>query len=252
MLRSWLSQRRLKPPNPPLSHKSIFLGSFMQLLIPILVILFVVGCNTTADTFIPKKFNESEFTGLVSLGLAYADIKLDYELEDLNGKPIKFTTCQQVDGYNREKIQASQYRLITLLQVNCAAAKYFFSGKPAANTQFSQKLSLDLVKSFPAAVAPFTSREDMAKRQNKQLNEYEKKLVLKSSENGALTVIATDGEEITYTVMSKADMDNDSNEDIVVRLDWNIPNSFGQGFDLVLLSKTSAVAPIKLLWRYTK
>ena len=224
----------------------------MRLLIPILIILFVVGCDKTADSVIPKKFNESEFTGLVSLGAAYKDIKLDYELEDLNGKSIKFTTCNQVDEYDREKILGSQYRLFTLLQINCVAAKYYFSGKPAVNTQFPEKLSLDLVKSFPAVAAPFTSREDMAKRQNKRLNEYEKKLVLKSLDNGALTIVARDGEEITYTVMTRADVDNDSIEDIVVRLDWNIPKSFGQGFDLLLLSKTSAATPIKLLWRYTK
>ena len=224
----------------------------MKLFLPMLVIVFVLGCQTTANTVIPKQFNESEFTGLVSLGSTYADIKLDYELDDLSGKPIKFTNCQQVDGYSKEKIQSSQYRLFTLLHINCAAAKYFFSGKLSVNTQFPEILSMDFIKSLPATVAPFTSREDMAKRQNKWLKDYEKKLVLKSSDNGALTVVATDGEEITYTVMSKADVDNDSNEDIVVRLDWNIPNSFGQGFDLVLLSKTSAVAPIKLLWRYTK
>ena len=224
----------------------------MKLLFSILVILFVFGCETTADSVIPKKFNELEFAGLVSLGGTYTKIKLDYELDDLSGKPIKFTTCPQVDGFDREKIQSSQYRLLTLLKINCAAAKYYFSGKSSDNSQFPQKLSMNFIKSLPATVAPFTSREDMAKRQNKQLKDYEKKLVLKSSDNGALTVVATDGEEITYTVMSKADIDNDSNEDIVVRLDWNIPNSFGQGFDLVLLSKTSAVTPIKLLWRYTK
>lgn len=224
----------------------------MKLLFSILVILFVAGCETTADSVIPKKFNEVEFTGLVSLGGAYTDIKLDYELDDLNGKPIKFTTCQQVDGFDREKIQSSQYRLLTLLKINCAAAKYYFSGKSSINSQFPEKLSMNFIKSLPATVVPFTSREDMAKRQNKQLKDYEKKLVLKSSDNGAVTVVATDSEEITYTVMSRADVDNDLSEDLVVRLDWNIPNSFGQGFDLVLLSKTSAVAPIKLLWRYTK
>lgn len=224
----------------------------MKLLFSILVILFVAGCETTADSVIPKKFNEVEFTGLVSLGGAYTDIKLDYELDDLNGKPIKFTTCQQVDGFDREKIQSSLYRLLTLLKINCAAAKYYFSGKSSINSQFPEKLSMNFIKSLPATVVPFTSREDMAKRQNKQLKDYEKKLVLKSSDNGAVTVVATDSEEITYTVMSRADVDNDLSEDLVVRLDWNIPNSFGQGFDLVLLSKTSAVAPIKLLWRYTK
>ena len=224
----------------------------MRVLILILIFSGMFGCNPTADSVRSGKFNESDFAGLESLGDAYKHIKLDYELEDLNNKSIKFTTCQQVEGYDREKILASQYRLFTLLQINCAAAKYYFSGKLAVNTHFPDKLSLDLIKLFPAVAVPFTSREDMVKRQNKRLDEYEKKLQLKSLDNGAVTVVATGGEEMTYIVMARADVDNDSTEDIVVRLDWNIPNSFGQGFDLLVFSKTSAVAPIKLLWRYTK
>lgn len=224
----------------------------MQLLIPILVLLITLGCATRTDSVIPIKFNERDFTGLVSLGDSYKNIKLDYELDDLNKKSMKFTTCQQVDMQGKEKILVSQYRLFVLLQINCAAANHFFSGKPATITHFPEKLSLGLVRLFPAESAPHTGREDMTMRKNMRLEEYEKNLKLKSSDNGAVTVTATEDEEITYIVMARADVNNDSIEDIVVRLDWSIPNSFGQGFDLLVLSKTSAAAPIKLLWRYTK
>ena len=211
----------------------------------------LLGCSEATKAQLDKTFNEDEFTGLDKLNSSYKTMTLDYELDDKQNKPVKFTSCPQVEKTTEQQIQTSEFPLFVLLQINCAAAKYYFDGKQPAKSFFPEKLSLDFIKTLPATFTPNISREDMSRRESKLLGSYEK-LELVPNENNALTVMASDNVEITYHIMTRADIDNDSIEDLVIRLDWSIQNSFGKGFDLITLSKTSASAPVKLEWRYTK
>jgi len=54
---------------------------------------------------------------------------------------------------------------------------------------------------------------------------------------------------ITYVLMGRGDFDHDGAEDILLRLDWNIPTAFGRGFSMLLLSKPSVSAGAEVVWR---
>lgn len=194
-------------------------------------------------------FNEEYFAGLVSPEVGrYEDAVLDYQLDSPTGAPIHITRCPQVDSLGEDRVAPSQYPLYRLLSTNCLALKRYTESRPAERTYFPAQLTPGLVLSFPATAVPRINDEDLERRQGKTLGSYGGRPKASVAPDGGVRVVdRTD--ELTYSLMARADFDGDGTEDLLVRVDWRALDAMGEGTELLLLSRTSADAPVTVSWR---
>lgn len=223
--------------------------------------LNVVSCGPSEDAIepevgsameqgLPKFFNEEEFAGLVELGGGIDNVVLQYELDRTDGGVQVFNSCQDVGSIGDDQVVEHQFRLLRLLRINCRAAEIYFGSGHANESNFPALLSDALVSDFPAHAVPDIGGNALDLRDGMSMGQYEESLISAGDEGVSFDVTLTDGTEITYLIMARADHDGDGAEDWVVRLDWAIPDSFGEGSDLLVLSKPTPEDEIGIAWRF--
>lgn len=222
----------------------------MDKLILTLCLFFITSCFASQDVVSNKYFNENEFTGLVKLGTESKDTQLDYELDGTDGKAIHFTSCLQVANTKENDVVTHQFKLFHLLRVNCIAANKYAKASSFKHTNFPGTLSKSLASELPAQAIPNLGGNGLEMRKGLLMGKYEKNLRVGEIKTNSLSVTLTDGIEITYVIMARTDIDGDGYEDWIVRLDWSIPKSFGDGADLMVLFKPSSTSNVKIDWRY--
>jgi hypothetical protein len=211
--------------------------------------LLLIGCMGDEAERPVRMFNEQQFIGLISTEVTgYQDAMLDYELDDSQGGSAHFSHCAQVETTYEEDIEPSQFPLFDLLSVNCLALRHYAESQPAQHGYFPSGLTAALVAAFPADAVPRISDEEIVRRQGKALAGYEGALQVAIEPNGSAQIM-TMNDEITYNLMARADFDEDGNEDLLMRVDWHARDGFGEGSDLLMLSKTSDPGPVFVSWR---
>ncbi len=209
------------------------------------------GCvNTISSKAPPSYFNKEEFTGLVILPENGVDIVLKYELDQPNGKIVKITSCNQVKSLTENDVITHQYKLYRLLSMNCYATEKFISGESAKQSFFNRQSLLQIVSSMPATAVPNLGEDDFDLRQGKTLAEFEPSIETTDISQTIVSTVLTDNMNVNYVLLARKDINQDGVEDLIVRLDWHIPDSFGRGSMLIAISKTSKTNPIEILWRY--
>jgi len=213
-------------------------------------LLILTACSDPVRKEMPiRKFHTREFVGLVSAEpTSYGDAVLDYELDTSQGGMVRFTRCAEVESTDEQDIESSQYPLFRLLFTNCQALRRYAESHPARRSFFPARMSEELLAAFPATAVPRISDEEMKRREEKTLSEYEAVLRIAVQTDGSVQV-TNKADEMTYHTMARADFDGDGTEDILMRVDWHSREAFGQGTDLFLLSKPSDSAPISVAWR---
>lgn len=222
----------------------------MNKLILILFLLCVTSCTINKNATSHKYFNKNNFTGLVQLGSEGRDILLDYELDGTNGKVIHFASCFEVDKTKEEEVVAHQFKLFRLLRINCKAAKIYSESRNFSDTNFPNTWSKSLFSTLPAQAVPNLGGDSLEMRKGSLMGKYEKNIRIEKIKTNNFSVALTSGIEISYVILAHIDFDGDGYEDWLVRLDWSIPKSFGDGADLIVLSKASSNSNIKINWRY--
>ncbi len=211
----------------------------------------ISGCNSTKITS-PQTdfFNKEAFTGLVQLTNNINDTLLEYELDKPDGTSIKITSCKQTNDLTDSDITPHQYKLYQLLIINCYAAKKYLTGNPAKQSYFDNQSLLNIILNLPATAVPDLGGNSLDTRKNKSLKAFESSIKIGTSSDNSISVTLTDNIHIEYVLLAKKDINKDGFENIILRLDWYIPDTFGSGSVLIALEKKSKQKPIGILWRY--
>ena len=205
--------------------------------IPLFLIL-LSSCSNTSKSYQPRFFSNN-FVGLiVDKVVDYQSVQLDYDLTSPDEKNVNFSSCQQVDSIQDQDILASEYHLLTMLRLNCKALKMYTTAGEAKTSYLGQLLDEKAIRNLPATAYPYVNNEDKAKRLNKTLSEYHTYLESELLLNGA-TRIETDVDTVIYQAIATGDFNNDSIEDVLIRIDWSVKNAFDKGSKLILLTKKS-------------
>ncbi len=206
--------------------------------IPLFLIL-LSSCSNTSESYQPQFFSNN-FVGLTSDKVVdYQSVQLDYDLTSPDEKNVNFSSCQQVDSTKDQDILTSEYHLLTMLRLNCKALKMYTEAGEAKTSYLRKLLDEKTIRNFPATAYPYVNNEDKAKRLNKTLSEYHTYLESELLPNGA-TRIETDVDTVIYQTVATGDFNNDSIEDVLIRIDWSVKNAFGKGSKLVLMTKKSS------------
>ena len=194
-------------------------------------------------------FNEAAFTGLVALPKTGTDIPLDYDLTKPNGENLHITSCKQVKDFTDTSIDIREYSLQRLLTLNCMAAEEFLLGQNATTSFFTEQSLVNIISNLPAMAVPDLGGDGLStKREGRTLIDYEKSLNPTATRPMVVTVRLEGNMMVDYIIMAREDLNNDGIEDLILRLDWDIIDAFGDGTTLIAVSKTSENSPIEILW----
>ena len=219
-----------------------------HLLIPF-VLLSLTGCTVFHDAPPPSTFNAPVFAGLTgSAEGAYPSANLDLVLDKAGGGEIRFVSCPQVEATDEARIRADQYSLFRLLQTNCQALKRYAGARPARISHLPDALTPDLVGNLPAEAMPRIANEAPAAPAGRPLKAIVAVEVIEALPDGRVRVLtATD--ESFYTRLAQADFDGDGVQDILLRLDWRARDAFGNGVDLLQVTRLAPNGVLRVTWR---
>ncbi|HEY4542791.1 MAG TPA: hypothetical protein VIG66_10515 [Noviherbaspirillum sp.] len=196
-----------------------------------------------------RTFNTAQFTGLASESAqGYDDAALDYELDSKDGRAIRVKHCREVESITDDSVIESQFPLLRLLRINCAALKKFSESAPAERSFFPRPLVRSTVAAFPASATPYVSDNETVLRGTGTIGRHASKPKVRIIAPEVAKVIAKQ-DELHYVVLARADFDHDGTEDLLLRVQWSALDARGNGTDLFLLSRSSATAPVTLIWR---
>lgn len=221
-------------------------------LFALFVILLLPACAVQSGPGKSKYFNSEKFIGLEAISNDYKQVKLDYQLDGADGEVIMFQSCEDVENAESSGVVTSQFDLYRLLTVNCMAARKIADGTVPAMGYLPEELSPEFLRSIPATAVPNQGGDVQAGRFDTPMGQYEKELTILGSTENSISVKLTDGMEVDYILLGRADVNKDGIEDFVMRLDWAVPESFGRGTDLVVLTRLGEAAPVTLISRYPK
>lgn len=212
--------------------------------------LLFCACSTSQDNKLTaqKFLNEDEFVGLEVLGKSYGDIKLDYELDGVNGELIAFSSCLDVEKTKESDVVTSQFHLLMLMKLNCQAAKFYHHAPNNSKSYLTKTPSENWVKNLPALAVPDLGGESLANL-NGVMIEHEPQLKINSISDKSVQVLLSGDLDVTYVILASGDFDSDGDEDLLIRLDWRITSAFGKGFELLMLSQKVAGSTMEVVWR---
>lgn len=211
-------------------------------------VLALSGCGTLANDPVEKWFNQEEFVGLEDLSSSYDAVTLAYGLDGQSGNLVSFKRCKDVEDAKESDIVQSQFPLYRKLQINCMGVKFFHTGSVAEQDYLPDDFSQNLVSQLPAVVVPNQGGSSLKIQNVQVLSEREAvNLVGESDKQFTLTVGTT---EVDYVLLAEVDTNNDGFQDWVLRLDWSQIDSFGEGTDLIVLTRKSRAGEIEVLTRF--
>lgn len=212
----------------------------------LLLTMAVSACTTPSGEPPTGYFNAEKFTGLVGMGSQGSNEKLDYILESPGGGELHFASCVDVAGTQEERVVPHQFQLFRLLNYNCKALELYRAGQPAEISHFPNGMSFEFIKQLPATAVPDLGGQTLEGRTG-TLGQREDLTLVSEQPNDVRVVF--DAMDINYVLMARRDLDGDGLEDLLVRLDWAITDAFGDGFDLLMLSRLSEHGPITISQR---
>lgn len=214
------------------------------------LIATMVGCAATESPRGEKWFNQDQFVGLKMFSSSYDRITLSYELDAAGGELASFDSCMGVENTKESDIVQSQFPLFRKLQINCLGAKLFHDGAYANRSFLSNDLSSAVAREFPSTVVPNQGGTSLEPESGEHLADMESLKFISAGNNTLqLKIGAT---EIDYVLLAEADVNRDGYQDWILRLDWAQVDSFGEGTDLIVLTRKSEDGEIEVLQRYPK
>ncbi len=228
-------------------------SKFYSLVLATVFTLSLCTCQTphTKESSLQKLearwYNTHGFPGIESIGVTPHDLEFDIAFSKVDGDTVQVKNCLEVAYLGQDKIVESEFARWELLKADCEAANRFYAAPEVAINYWPTTFDFPLVKSFPATAVPYLGGQSLDGRTG-NLGEHEPKLTLLESNDHSVKISVEDM-VVNYVVVAKADFNRDGYQDIFVRLDWYIESSFGDGFDWVVLTKTSSDTTPLMLWR---
>ena len=212
------------------------------------VTAIIIGCVAVAHSPAQKWFNQESFVGLYDLSSSYESVTLAYDLDGRDGELVNFSSCNGVEDVEETDVVQSQFSLYRKLYINCLGAKYFHSGSEAERSYLPSDFSQSVINSFPASVVPNRGGNSLQVESGKMLLERDDvEVVEPKGKRFTLNVGTT---EVDYVLLSEVDANNDGFQDWVLRLDWSQTDSFGEGADLIILTRKTMGGDIEVVTRY--
>ncbi|WP_347331667.1 hypothetical protein [Marinimicrobium locisalis] len=208
----------------------------------------LTGCVAMANKSEGKWFNQEEFIGLEDMSSSYSALTLAYELDGQDGELIEFGGCKDVEDTAEADVVQSQFPLFKKLYINCMGAKYFHMGSVAEKDYLPDDFNPKLVNQIPASAVPNRGGTSLEASGNRPLAEMQGVKVVNTEDR--VFTLNVETTEVDYVLLSEVDANNDGFQDWVLRLDWSQSDSFGEGTDLIVLTKRAKSGEMEVLIRH--
>lgn len=215
-------------------------------------VLGLSACQTTniqseAEKQEARWYNVKDFEGVDSIGTSPYDLEFDIAYLGINGDMVKVKNCLEVTALGDSKISEREFARWDLLRTDCEAAKRFYDAPKNSVSYWPSILDFSLLKKFPSTSIPYLGGQGLDERSG-NLAEYESTLILKESGKHSVKV-SYNGMVVNYVEVARGDFNRDGYQDLFVRMDWYIEDTFGDGNDWIVLTKISPNASPMMLWR---
>ncbi|WP_231757569.1 hypothetical protein [Microbulbifer elongatus] len=206
----------------------------MRSLLILFAVMIISACTEkSGNPHIEKAIYTDNFAGLVEVGKNYNESKFDYELDTKNGSAIQFQTCEDIKQTKVGEIREDQFSLFTMLNVNCEALQLYFSAGNSRKSFFPPVLTSELIQQLPANATPDLGGDPSPVSNQEIAQAFPNSEIVEISPTVVRSNLA--GLDIDYTLLARGDLDGDGTEDLIVRMDWNNPNAFGNGYEMLLI-----------------
>lgn len=215
-------------------------------------VLGLCACQTTnikPETIkqVSRWYNVKNFKDVDSIGTSPYELEFDIAYSGINGDVIRIKNCMEVSYLGDSKIAESDFARWDLLKTDCEAARRFYAAPENAVSYWPSRFDLSLLKTFPSTSTPYLGVQGLDERAE-NLAAHEASLALIESGEHSVKV-SYDGIVVNYVVLARGDFNHDGYQDLFVRMDWYIEDTFGDGHDWVVLTKKSSNETPMMLWR---
>ena len=215
----------------------------------VLMNALLVGCAIAGDKIppqiLPQAFPGFEFNqkaGNVNPTLS------GYQYQSVKGGTIDIHNCNQARELDSKRIPEFEYFRFQQLLVSCLAVNRYTMARPSSTNYFAPAFNKMFFAQLPATTAPLLSKADLAQRQGKTFMQYDIKTLI-TMQDAQTAKLLTAEDEIYLTVLARGDFTHDGVEDLLVKSEWYARKAYGKHVDLLILTKTSKNAPVKIAWR---
>jgi len=195
----------------------------------------------------PRWLNPFTFDQEGKVGETLHDVAFKIMFVSSGGGELTVKNCFEVLALGETAIAQREFSRWEWLKSSCLGASSYYRSPETAISYWGNTFNLELLKTFPATAVPYLGGQGLDGRSG-DLGKKEPTLTLVESGDNSVKV-SIDDMVIDYVVLARADFNRDGYQDMFVRLDWYIENSFGEGFDWLVLTKTSPNATPMMLWR---
>ncbi|MCG3738071.1 hypothetical protein EXA16_17390 [Vibrio cincinnatiensis] len=221
--------------------------------IPLAVSLFgLCACQTTSIKLEVEKqesrwFNVKIFEDVDSIGTSSYDLEFDISYAGIDGGMIQLKNCLEVSFLRDGEISEREFARWDLLKTACEAALRFYNAPETAVSYWPSMFDFSLLKTFPSTSIPFQGGQGLDARTG-SLAEHESTLTLMESGKHSVKV-SYDGMVVNYVEVARGDFNRDGYQDLFIRMDWYIEDTFGMGSDWMVITKKSPNTEPMMLWR---
>jgi len=195
----------------------------------------------------PRWFNNNVFEDFDATATNLYDLEFDFTFYGSNNKKITLNDCFEVLATGDNAIAERDFARWQLLQSDCEAANRFYRAPESAISYWEETFDFEILKTLPATAVPFLGGQGLEGRSG-NLGKQEPDLTL--VESGENSVKASmDDMVVNYVIVARADFNRNGHQDLFIRMDWYIENSFGDGSDWIVLTLTSPEEKPMMLWR---
>jgi hypothetical protein len=195
----------------------------------------------------PRWFNPSIFDNVDLSNKSIYTIQFDSMLTGANEEGIKLSGCFDVLNLSAKDIAKREYTRWQYMKNDCDVLDRYYKSPESATSYWPATFNVSLLKEFPATAVPFLGGQGLDGRYG-NLGEAEPSLTVSESQENSIK-LSLDDMVVNYVLITRGDFNRDGYQDIFVRMEWYSDNSFGDGFDWIVLTKTAPEAAPMMLWR---
>lgn len=225
-------------------------------LFALMVLLFCLGLSgclslnskaPASNPTAPRWLNPSMFGQKDNVGKTLHDVSFEIPFAAPDGGEVTAKDCFQVFALGETAIAQREYARWEWLKASCTGASWYYRSPETAINYWDDKFDLKLLKTFPATAVPYLGGQGLDGLSGKLGDEDITLMLLETGDHNVK--VSMDDMVIDYAVIARADFNRDGYQDVFVRMNWYVEDSFGRGFDWVVLTKTSPNSAPMMLWR---
>ncbi|MGF1771921.1 hypothetical protein L4C42_06370 [Vibrio wakamikoensis] len=206
-----------------------------------------IGDESDSSLMAPRWLNPMTFDHVSTDGDTLQDVTFQISFAGFGGEEYIVNNCVDVFAIGDDVIAHQEFARWEWLKASCHGASWYFRSPDTAVSYWEREFDLDLLKTIPVTAVPYLGGQELDDRRGLLGANSSKLNLIKSGEHHVKVQI--DNMVIDYVVLARADFNRDGYQDMFIRLDWYGKDSFGEGFDWIVLTKTAPDVPPSMLWR---